>query len=164
VRELNVALHIRRREFIATLSGAAVAWPLAARAQQPTMPVIGFLSSGSRESDTIRLTPFRQGLNETGHVEGRNVAIVYHWAEGQNDRLPELAADLVCRQVAVIAAAGAVNVPIAAKAATTTIPIVFSIGGDPVKVGLVASLNRPGGNVTGVTSLSVELVQKHSSP
>jgi ABC-type uncharacterized transport system substrate-binding protein len=156
-----MAIHIGRRELILLLGGAAVLWPLAARAQQPPMPVIGWLSSGSRETDDAsRLPPFRQGLNETGYTEGRNVAIEYRRADNQIERLPALAADLVSRKVSLILAAGSPAVALAAKSVTTSIPIVFNNAADPVKIGLVASLNRPGGNVTGVTTVSAELEAK----
>jgi putative tryptophan/tyrosine transport system substrate-binding protein len=150
---------MKRREFI-TVLGGATAWPLTARGQQPTVPVIGFLSGASFETMRDYVAVFQQSLADTGFAEGRNVAIEYRWAEGHNDRLPALAADLVRRKVAVIVVGASTPGALAAKAATQTIPIVFFVGTNPVKVGLVASLAHPGGNVTGVTVLTVELLAK----
>lgn len=151
---------MRRREFITLVAGAAASWPLAVHAQQRAMPVIGYLGAESPAAFASRIGAFRQGLGETGFVEGRNVAIEFRWAEGQHSRLPALAAELVGRRVDVIVAPGGAPAALAAKSATTTIPIVFEMGADPIAMGLVGSLSRPGGTLTGVTSLSVEVTPK----
>lgn len=152
-------MHWSRREFIGSLGGAAV-WPLVARAEKPEMPVVGLLDNRAAETTADRLRGFHRGLQESGYVEGESVSIVYRWADGDNRRLPELAADLIRRQVAVIAATGGSPAALAAKAATATIPVVFAVPEDPVGLGLVASLSRPGGNLTGVNFFNAEVAGK----
>ena len=156
-----MAIRIRRREFIATLiGGSAAAWPLTARGQQAALPIVGVVSGRSRHADAPSAAAFHKGLNQSGYVDGRNVTVEYHWVEGQYDRLPGLMADLVRRQVNVIATTGNNTTALAAKAATATIPIVFAIGADPVKLGLVASLSQPGGNATGINDFLSEVDAK----
>jgi putative ABC transport system substrate-binding protein len=155
-----MAFDIDRRQFVSALAGVAATWPLAARAQQPVLPVVAFINAGSADSFARFVAAFRTGLNESGYVEGQNVTVEYHWLEGQYDRLPALLADLVRRQVAVIVTPGNIVASLAAKAATPTIPIVFGVSEDPVGLGLVASLARPGGNATGINSFSQEVMAK----
>jgi len=150
---------MRRREFISLIGGVAATWPLAAQAQQPTLPVVGFVNIASAKDYEPQSSAFLKGLSEAGYIDGRNVAVEFHWAEERIDRLPPMLADLVHRQVAVIAATST-EAAVVAKAATTTIPIVFETASDPIRLGLVASLNRPGGNVTGVTNVNVEIAPK----
>jgi putative tryptophan/tyrosine transport system substrate-binding protein len=158
--EGSMAIHVARRLVISALGGIASVWPLTALGQQPTMPIIGFLSARSPDESASAVNIFRLGLADTGYFEGKNVTIEYRWAEGQYDRLPALAAEMVAGHVTVIAATGGEPSVLAAKAATGTIPIVFTIGGGPIELGLVASLNKPGGNVTGVTLLVADLGAK----
>jgi putative tryptophan/tyrosine transport system substrate-binding protein len=155
-----MAIGIGRREFIAAFGSVAVAWPLASSAQQPTLPVVGFINGGSAGTAARNAAAFRKGLNEAGYVEGQNVTVEYHWLEGQYDQLPALVADLVSRHVAVIATTSTTQASVAAKAATATIPIVFGVSGDPVQLGLVANLARPGGNATGINFFAAEVVAK----
>ena len=158
--EGHMASHIGRRKFLATLGGAAAAWPLVAQAQQPTMPVVGLVNGRAAQDAVRNAAAFRSGLNETGYVENQNVMVEYHWLEGQYNRLPSLMDELIRRRVAVIATPASRLGAQAAKAATSTIPIVFAVGDDPVKLGLVASLARPGGNATGVNNFATEVVAK----